>query len=271
MCIRDSHRRAHSRRPAGTALPRRAGHQLRPRHQPGQGRLAVVARRRPHAVDLRPGRRGLDARLGGARHLSLCAGALCLPARGDATDPDASRPPADASLTSRLPTGGRPGPPPSRPRRHQRWGYGIPIGRGERWWAILPCRCPSGWRLPRGVAQLGSALRSGRRGRRFKSCHPDHCISAGQSNDGLRWRPHRRERRPLLSSPSRAQAFSLLPEPHRGQRVPDLVAWRQRHRPFPRGVPRTIATRAPGIHPSAWWLVLCETVRGFEDGLYLRD
>ena len=27
---------------------------------------------------------------------------------------------------------------------------------------------------PRGVAQLGSALRSGRRGRRFKSCHPDH-------------------------------------------------------------------------------------------------
>jgi hypothetical protein len=32
---------------------------------------------------------------------------------------------------------------------------------------------------PRGVAQLGSALRSGRRGRRFKSCHPD----------GLRGRP----------------------------------------------------------------------------------
>lgn len=30
-----------------------------------------------------------------------------------------------------------------------------------------------GW--PRGVAQLGSARRSGRRGRRFKSCHPDHC------------------------------------------------------------------------------------------------
>ena len=27
--------------------------------------------------------------------------------------------------------------------------------------------------MPRGVAQLGSALRSGRRGRRFKSCHPD--------------------------------------------------------------------------------------------------
>jgi hypothetical protein len=26
----------------------------------------------------------------------------------------------------------------------------------------------------RGVAQLGSARRSGRRGRRFKSSHPDH-------------------------------------------------------------------------------------------------
>ncbi len=29
-------------------------------------------------------------------------------------------------------------------------------------------------RLPRGVAQLGRALRSGRRGPRFKSAHPDH-------------------------------------------------------------------------------------------------
>ena len=27
---------------------------------------------------------------------------------------------------------------------------------------------------PRDIAQLGSALRSGRRGRRFKSCYPDH-------------------------------------------------------------------------------------------------
>ncbi len=26
----------------------------------------------------------------------------------------------------------------------------------------------------RDVAQLGRALRSGRRGRRFESCHPDH-------------------------------------------------------------------------------------------------
>ncbi len=32
---------------------------------------------------------------------------------------------------------------------------------------------------PRGVAQLGSARRSGRRGRRFESCHPDHFCEAG--------------------------------------------------------------------------------------------
>ena len=31
--------------------------------------------------------------------------------------------------------------------------------------------------VTRGVAQLGSALRSGRRGRRFKSCHPDDVMS----------------------------------------------------------------------------------------------
>ena len=30
------------------------------------------------------------------------------------------------------------------------------------------------YKVPRGVAQLGRALRSGRRGRRFKSCHLDH-------------------------------------------------------------------------------------------------
>ena len=28
----------------------------------------------------------------------------------------------------------------------------------------------------RDVAQLGSVLRSGRRGRKFESCHPDHFI-----------------------------------------------------------------------------------------------
>jgi hypothetical protein len=57
--------------------------------------------------------------------------------------------------------------------------------RGDIDWAqvcrsaiLCPCcrndpRAPRYGRGPRGVAQLGSALRSGRRGRRFKSCHPD--------------------------------------------------------------------------------------------------
>ena len=50
--------------------------------------------------------------------------------------------------------------------------YGSETVRAERSpWARL-CR---GSKQPRGVAQLGSARRSGRRGRRFKSCHPDQC------------------------------------------------------------------------------------------------
>ena len=32
------------------------------------------------------------------------------------------------------------------------------------------------WQQHRGVAQLGRALRSGRRGRRFKSCHLDFFV-----------------------------------------------------------------------------------------------
>jgi hypothetical protein len=41
-------------------------------------------------------------------------------------------------------------------------------------------------RLPRGVAQLGSALRSGRRGRGFESRHPDQCFGpSSKIGDGL--------------------------------------------------------------------------------------
>ena len=46
--------------------------------------------------------------------------------------------------------------------------------------------------LCRGVAQLGSALRSGRRGRWFKSSHPDH-YSLHQIRNG--WRVSLRKRR----------------------------------------------------------------------------
>lgn len=34
------------------------------------------------------------------------------------------------------------------------------------------------YRVQRDVAQFGRALRSGRKGRRFKSCHPDHTADA---------------------------------------------------------------------------------------------
>ena len=56
----------------------------------------------------------------------------------------------------RLPPGGDPAHPGA-----------APVSSDLRWPGMLA-------RLHRGVAQLGSALRSGRRGRRFKSCHPDH-------------------------------------------------------------------------------------------------
>ena len=42
---------------------------------------------------------------------------------------------------------------------------------------ILSCTCRKGVIIEYGqrdVAQLGSALRLGRRGRTFESCHPDH-------------------------------------------------------------------------------------------------
>ena len=54
--------------------------------------------------------------------------------------------------------------------------HGQPISRlslgGFRLWR----------RAYRGVAQLGSALRSGRRGRRFKSCHPDMISMSIENN-----------------------------------------------------------------------------------------
>ena len=64
-------------------------------------------------------------------------------------------------------------------------GPGVADGHGVRW-AEADCREAGRWScrgrpdvphplksLHRDVAQLGSALRSGRRGRRFESCHPD--------------------------------------------------------------------------------------------------
>ena len=69
---------------------------------------------------------------------------------------------------------------------------GIPAHAGSadqldfRGFRVRPeSRARSGRR--RGVAQLGSALRSGRRGRRFKSGHPDHVIAGHTVCGGLRF------------------------------------------------------------------------------------
>ena len=94
----------------------------------------------------------LAARLGRPGHQPVRARPVRLPARGDAADAHRPRPPE--------------------PRRRR------PPAAGAL----------DSSTAPRGVAQLGSARRSGRRGRRFKSCHPDALLR------GRRWRPLSRSR-----------------------------------------------------------------------------
>src|SRR5699024_1043620 len=101
-------------------------------------------------------------------------------------------------------------------------------------------------RLLRGVAQLGSALRSGRRGRRFKSCHPDHevwrlpeergwaphltCVAAGAGAhrrgawSSRRWRPPP----PIRLVVRRQETIGPMPKKKRTQglsRRPRRAAW----------------------------------------------
>ena len=66
----------------------------------------------------------------------------------------------------------------------------------------------------RGVAQFGSALRSGRRGRRFKSCYPDKYARRAASHAALLAFPrtraeHRSVCAPLLALPLHCPASSL--------------------------------------------------------------
>ena len=42
------------------------------------------------------------------------------------------------------------------------------------------------YRVQRDVAQFGRALRSGRKGRKFKSCHPDHTVSSEFALNAIR-------------------------------------------------------------------------------------
>jgi hypothetical protein len=69
---------------------------------------------------------------------------------------------------------------------------------------------------PRGVAQLGSARRSGRRGRRFKSCHPDSHGPGSTRNQGRSASRDPLARQPLASPPVRTAADA---SPHRRRRA----------------------------------------------------
>ena len=129
-------------------VPRRADHQLRPRQRPRQGPAPApggLPRRRP--------REHLAARLRRRRHQSLRPDPGRLPARGN---------PADAD--------------PRPPDRLNRFRDGRRRSGMVAQVADRPAR-PAG--PHRAVAQLGSAPRSGRGGRRFKSCQPDQCDVSG--------------------------------------------------------------------------------------------
>ena len=188
-------RRPHPRRPARPAVLRRAGDQLRPPDRPRQGRLAVVAGCGVGALVRRSVGRRLAARVGRAGHVALRAGAVRLPARGHPAHPGAHTDAVGRMAPRGTPRllgatrGPRNGSPvvadpqqsvaraPRRATARPRSGgaayrLGGPGRVGYPSLSLLPSNW-RGWRLPRGVAQLGSALRSGRRGRRFKSCHPD--------------------------------------------------------------------------------------------------
>ncbi len=67
--------------------------------------------------------------------------------------------------------------------------------------------------LDRDVAQLGSALRSGRRGRRFESCHPDFKLNIKMVGDAsLLYRPHKSHDSELLQrNQSASRNFNHLP------------------------------------------------------------
>ena len=136
--------RPHPRRPGLRAGRRRAHHQLRPRARARQGAAPAPG----HVARRRPGLR-LAARLGRDRHLAVRPDPGGLPPRGH---------PADA------------GPD------------GCPLNRLGNAASLL--RYAPDLVSPahvRAVAQLGSAPRSGRGGRRFKSCQPDSSIVGSRS------------------------------------------------------------------------------------------
>ena len=161
--------RPHPRRPVrGRSTGGGARDQLRPRHAPRQGTL----RWWPGAGSAGPG-----------GSVAPCVGLP--PTPPGCTCPPGSVPPPIRSRALR----GRPGAPcspfwPATPE-------GRPSGRRTDFGAHLPVGYPRVSPRPKGrwhCTGCGAtgARRSGRRGRRFKSCHPDHCRTASKALTGFR-------------------------------------------------------------------------------------
>ena len=87
--LRRGPRRPHPRRPAVPAGHGRPGHQLRPRHRPGQGPAPAPGRLRARAT---PGSSWLHVSAG-LGHLAVRPGPVLLPPRGDAADAHPGRRP----------------------------------------------------------------------------------------------------------------------------------------------------------------------------------
>ncbi len=112
------------------------------------------------------------------------------------------------------------------PQANQRR-LGVSTVAGRRW-TLPDAGAIFKWRLghlrprpPRGVAQPGSALRSGRRGRRFKSSHPD------QTAEALQWRRRRCLSIHTAAAPASASTCSAVKPPSPWPAAATLFArWR---------------------------------------------
>ncbi len=176
----------------------------RRRRRPGTGGRRPADRRRPTrrtcACSTSSPQTGTTSRSPGHTH----GGQLCLPFKG-ALVTNCDLEPARAKGLHRHPASSRPGDPGSS-WLHVSAGAGTsPYAqvrfccRPEATLLTLAPRAASNRFLPalthpldsrrlqRAVAQFGSALRSGRRGRRFKSCQPDQCdVSRHRRHPDLR-------------------------------------------------------------------------------------
>ena len=231
----------------GAALPAavwRARHQLRPRPPPRQG-VSRAGGRGPTAYR--------DDQAPEGRHTSCRRVSAPPPSRPCASPAARSQPhhPHRARLT---PISGRPG------------GWVI-LWRRRPWMATFP----SGHRGRPRVWRNGSALRSGQKGRRFKSCHPDQlalgsdlrkrqsgpfCSPAsghitGHKGTGREQvRPRGRQPRGRTTNSSSADVTSMVAvdaPPVKGVELPGWRAsWRCQRRPATWGWPRRVVRRIRG-------------------------